>query len=465
MGSRIPRFMLGIVVLSLLATLGWGFVKPWWSDSPSAVDETTAEPPLAPATVQPVRLTPQAQRNLQLVSKPLKVTTFWRMIDIPGVVIDRPGISDRGVVAPVAGVITRIYHYPGDTVEPSAPLFAVRLVSESLHASQLELFKATREMEIAEQQRQRLNEIAQSGALAQARIIEIDNQIARLEVNVEAYTQDLQARGMAKDLIAAVAGGKFLTTFVVKAPGPEAQRVAEVALASAVEPVSGELPFAFELQDLNVEIGEQVDAGQMLCKLADHRSLLIEGHGFKEDMPWIQEAAKNGWEVEVEFGATTDGDWPELPAKLPIHHVANSIDAATRTFNFYLSLDNQRQAYTQDGQVRLIWRFRPGDRVHLHAAVETFEDVFVLPQQAIVRAGPEAFVFRHNGEFFDRISVHVLYEDRRHVVLANDGSVRAGFYFAQNAAASINRVMKAQAASGAPANVHVHPDGTIHAAH
>jgi hypothetical protein len=59
----------------------------------------------------------------------------------------------------------------------------------------------------------------------------------------------------------------------------------------------------------------------------------------------------------------------------------------------------------------------------------------------------------------------VLVEDRTSIVIANDGSVRPGFYIAQNAAASLNRVLKAQLASGMPANVHVHADGTVHAAH
>src|SRR5262249_29946550 len=30
-------------------------------------------------------------------AKPLKVGTFWKTITIPGMVVDRPGLSDRGV--------------------------------------------------------------------------------------------------------------------------------------------------------------------------------------------------------------------------------------------------------------------------------------------------------------------------------------------------------------------------------
>ena len=182
-------------------------------------------------------------------------------------------------------------------------------------------------------------------------------------------------------------------------------------------------------------------------------------------MSHVQEAVKNGWEVEVELQDTEEGDWPVLPEKFPIDHVANVIDPESRTFAFYVPLENQWQSYSRDGKVRLLWRFRPGGQLRVRVPVEKFENVFVVPQAAIVREGPEAFIFRQNGEFFDRRPVELLYEDRLNAVIAADKSVRSGFYIAQNGAASLNRIMKSQASSGAPAGVHVHPDGTVHAEH
>jgi len=203
----------------------------------------------------------------------------------------------------------------------------------------------------------------------------------------------------------------------------------------------------------------------VLCHLADHRSLLIEGHGFEDDMPLVQEAARQGWEIEVDLeGASTD-KWPPFSQKLKIDHLANTVDPQTRTFSFFLPLVNQWQSYTQEDVTRLLWRFRPGSRLRLRVAVEKLDNVFVLPREAVIQEGPEAFVFRQNGDLFDRRPVHVLHEDRLNAVLASDGEVRPGFYIAQSGAASLNRVMKAQAASGAPAGMHVHPDGTVHGAH
>ena len=140
-------------------------------------------------------------------------------------------------------------------------------------------------------------------------------------------------------------------------------------------------------------------------------------------------------------------------------------DSASRTFDFFIPLTNQSRSYEKDGQTFVVWRLRPGQRVRLHVPLEELENVISLPAAALVREGPEAYVFRQNGDLFNRISVHVLHEDRRNVVLANDGSVAPGVYLAQGSAASLNRVLKAQAANGVRADVHVHADGIVHGSH
>jgi hypothetical protein len=455
---------LALVVIALAAGMGAYFYNEWRSYQTASQEDSKA-PPAAQDGATPVRVSVEARKNMGLVARSLQPTDYFRKIDVPGVITDRPGVSDRGVVAPVTGIVTHIHAYPGNTVAPNAPLFSLRLVSESLHTSQLELFKATKEIEIARQQRQRLEGLANSGGIAGSRIIEIDNQIQRMDVNVQAYRQDLLARGLPPDRIEAAAKGEFVTEITVQAPGEQSLKVAGIAWTGGVEGEPPRLPFSFELQSLNVELGEQVEAGEVLCKLADHRALLIEGRGFKKDLALVQQAAKERFPIEVAFELSEGADWPALPQQLRIEHVANLIDTQSRTFAFYLPLENQWQAYNQDGRERLIWRFRPGDRVRLFVAVEKIENVFVLPQAALVREGPEAFLFRQNGDLFDRIGVHVLHEDSTSVVIANDGKLRKGSFIAQNAAASLNRVLKAQLASGQPTNLHVHADGTTHAAH
>lgn len=326
----------------------------------------------------------------------------------------------------------------------------------------MELFKATEEIAIAKRKLERLSEAAKSGALPGARIIDIENEIERLNVAVAAYQQDLQARGLTQEDIAAAAKGRFVTETVVRTPS-----LADRASPDDTPRLPGESrPKAFEIQSLKVDLGQQVDAGQVLAELADHSELFVEGRAFKDDVPLIQQGAKNGWNVDVDFGIQGQSDWTAPPSALPIHHVASSADPDTRTYAFYLTLENQSQTYeTPDGTVRTLWRFRPGGRMRLRVPVERMENVFVVPKEAVVQEGPDAFVFRQNGDLFERKPVHLLYEDRLYSVLANDGSIPPGVYVAQNGAASLNRILKAQSASGVPANVHMHADGTVHEAH
>jgi membrane fusion protein, heavy metal efflux system len=208
-----------------------------------------------------------------------------------------------------------------------------------------------------------------------------------------------------------------------------------------------------------------VQAGQLLAVLSDHRLLYAVGHAFKREAAALERAAREGWPVEIEFAEDDAAAWPPLEQTFAIRHLANTVDRESRTFDFFVPLENQSRGYDKDGRSFTVWRFRPGQRVRLHVPVEKFSGVIVLPAGAVVQEGAEAYVFRQNGDLFDRLPVHTIYEDRQSVVIANDGSVAPGWYLAQGSAASLNRVLEAQSASGAPVGMHVHADGTVHEAH
>jgi hypothetical protein len=453
----IRRIIFTACVLAAAAGCLWWSVTIMRSRGGTTPEARAAIRPTLART--PVRLTPQARKNLDLIARPSSLTTYWRSVEFPGVIIDRPGVTDRGVVSPISGVISQVHAFPGDVLSPSASIFTVRINSESIYDSQLKLYAAIKNAEIARSNLDRLSNAAESGAIPKSRVIEIQNELKQHNVTIESYRQDLKARGLPQHCIERAELGEFATEFIVRAP--EDSSLPSDAASNLSEDLAA---FSFEVHSLAVELGEQVAAGQLVARLADHRLLLIEARGFKEDLPAVQEAIKSGWQASVEFDSPSEGGWPSLPESYPILRMANSLDPETRTFSFFLPLANQSQAYESEGVTRLLWRFRPGTQLRVRVPVEKFENVFVVPKQAVVWEGPEAYVFRQNGDFFDRLPVHVLHEDRTQAALANDGSLKPSFYIAQSAAASLNRVLKAQASSGVPAGVHVHPDGTVHAA-
>jgi biotin carboxyl carrier protein len=425
---------------------------------------SSTSPPVGEA--QKVKLSTQAQSNLGLVAKPLKAGTYWRTIQVPGVVVDRPGHCDINVVAPATSVVTKIHFFPGDTVLPGDTLFTLRLLSETMLATQSELFKTTQEIEFTKEQRRRLSDPSLAIVISENKIIELDYQLLRLNVAVQAARQELLTRGLTTAQIDGVAQGKYISEITVQAPQ---QSTGENQSAKDVHPVHpGPSPDHpphryFEFQDLKVELGQQVQVGQTLGHLSNHQSLFIEGRAFRQETPLVEKAIKEGWPLEVEFMEESANGWPELKQAFTIRHMANTIDSASRTFAFYLPLDNQSRSYEKEGKTRLLWRFRPGQKVRLHVKVEKFDNVFVLPSDAVVREGAETYAFRQNGDYFERNPVRVLYQDRLHAVVANDGSVPAGIFVAQSCATQLNRVLKTQ--SGPPPGFHVHADGTIHANH
>ena len=410
----------------------------------------------------------KARKNLNLVVKAARPTDYWRTLTIPGTIADQPGISDRGVTSPAVGVVSEIHAFPGDTVNPGQRLVTLRLFSEYLQSTQTQLFKASQEVRLVQDQLDRLSSAANSGAVSGARLIELQNALQRQQILIQAAKQELLHRGLNPEQIAAVSEGSFVTSVEVVAPPP---RTPEPLLNDALKPEpqvindSSGVDTAYEVHSLGVELGQTVQAGDLIAHLANHQTLYIVGHAFKREAGWLERAIQDNVTLRVEFAEDSTESWPELDQQFQIRHLSNTIDSATRTFDFFVPLQNQSRSYEKNGGTFLVWRFRPGQRTQIEVPVERLSNVFVLPSEAVIREGANAYVYRQNGDLFHQQAVHILHEDRRNMVLANDGSIAPGTYLAQNAAASLRRVLKAQSANGEQPGVHVHADGTVHAAH
>ena len=411
-----------------------------------------------------VKLSPQAQKNLGLDVDMPTPEDYWRKILIPGVVVDRPGESDRRVTSRAAGIVTRILARPGDTVRVGDPLFTIQLVSEFVQSTQTDLAKAAKELEFSRVRLEQTKNLVAKGTKPEIILLEEENALKRLVTQVQGYRRQLVLFGLTSDQVDRAEKGDVITEVTVNArPLAPATPTTTVSAAGSDEQPSDVL---YEIQELKVQLNEQVQAGQTLCTLANHQRLFVEGLAFKSEAKALAVAAQNGVEIQAAFSDETPGDWPEQ-APLVINHLSNQVDPSTRTFAFYLPLENRAETFTRHGKVHYVWRYRPGQRVRLSVPVEklvTFSPdgkreirPFVLPAGAVVREGPEAFVFVQSGDVFIRKPVQVLYEDRKEVVIANDGSVTEADFVVRNQAAAINRALKA-ANAGCGADPHAGHD-------
>jgi multidrug efflux pump subunit AcrA (membrane-fusion protein) len=215
------------------------------------------------------------------------------------------------------------------------------------------------------------------------------------------------------------------------------------------------------VQELKVDLGQQVQAGQILCLLANHQRLAIEGRAFRDETPLLERSVRESWPVEVDFREETT-DWGELKQEFRIRQLANTIDPVNRTFAFRMPLENQSRVIEDEGRRQTLWRFRPGQKVRILVRVEKLDNVYVVPSNAVATEGPESFVFTQNVNTFERKPVRILLRDRQQIVLANDGTLLPGTYVVQSAAEQLNRMVKSGANSGIPKGYHIHADGSLH---
>jgi biotin carboxyl carrier protein len=381
-----------------------------------------------------IHLSPQARANLGLEVRPARLSNYWRTLSLPGVVIDRPGQCDVTVPAPVSGVVLDIAAVPGRLVLPGDELLTLRLVGDAVPHNQSELYKTLHELAIVREQRERLAAAARTGVVPEAKLIELANQERRLTAQRQALEFELAASGLTPDQVQAIAEGQFVRETRVAVP---TRRPSSLPLEDSHPPL-------YEVEKLHVRLGDQVQAGQALYRLHDPQHLVIEGHAFPREAAAVERALRNGWPVQADFLEAPDPDWPPVP-ELRIEYLAATVDPASRTLAFYLPLSNPSREQASGGRATRLWRFRPGQRVRLFVPVEEWSNVFVLPPAAVVRSGADAFVFEEDGDELEPRPVHVLYEDSRAVVVANDGSIRPGQALAHTCAAALHRILQAQA--------------------
>ena len=408
----------------------------------------------------------QAQRNLKLEIKKAFPQTFWKRLIIPGEIIDRPGLTDRSLASPIAGVVTQVHAQQGDIIKPGDRLVTIRLVSDYLQKAQADLYKAVRETDILNQEITRIQTMADRGIIPEKRIIQLRQDIERQKSLVESGRQDLLTRGFNNAQVTKAESGAFLTSIEVNAPSTNeteqpAGRIRPITDVVNASAKTIEASQFFEVQKLVAELGHQVKPGEQIAILSDHQHLYIRGHAFKKEAANLERVMEKQWNVGVEFVEDSPEHWPSLNRIYKVRHLSNEVDPDSRTFDFFVSMENQSRTYQNEDRTAIVWRFRPGQRVRLKVPLEKIENVLVLPAAAVVRDGADVYAFQAVGNFFKRVSVHQLHQDRDNVVLANDGSLRSGSSMAQNAAASLNRVLKSQASTGTQ-EFHVHADGTVH---
>ena len=451
MGLLSGGFLLGA---GLVVAAAFAFPDPWHRWLPAAgpvaadpaEDDAHAGEKTTPART--IKLTELARKNLKLSVAPIELTTTYRSVTMPGMVVERPGQSQMVVPAPHTGIIEKIYVTQNEMIEPGQKMFDLELKHEELILAQSEFLEMVTSLPYVQSEVTRLKAATSGGATPRKELIAAELKEKELLGQLHAKRQSLILQGLTKDQVTTIEDSKILLgKLTISAP----------TAAELSKGVPG-----LTVQRLNVIPGQNVAAGESLAVLSDHTLLYLKGSGFEQEGRRLREAEKKKWPltaVQNESNVLR----PVLN-DMKILFRDDHVDPESRALHFYILLPNKIVSDKKSdlGPRFVSWRFQPGQRMTLEVPIEEFEKHIVLPLEAVVEDGADNFVFRQNGDNYDRIPVNVVFRNHRSAVLAYDGSLFPSDQVVNSDAYQLYRALQSQSGQGVVKG-HFHADGTFHA--
>lgn len=408
-----------------------------------------------------VPLSDQARENLGLKLGAVELSDYTKNLVIPAVVVEQPGHSERRITTSLAGVVVKVHAFPGQAVKPGDPLLDIQPTGELLTTAQAELLKSLQDLELVDVELKRLAPLVENGSIPARNKLEKEYERKRLESQKLVQIQELLVRGLTPYQITEMVEHKtLLREFTIHVPGgpPKSpvqddghnhRSIVPTALARLPEKLTEVAAgLVYTVENIDIFPGKLVQPGDELCDLGLHTELYLEGHAFERDSRLLAQAVQQQWPLTALF-ESEDAE-PEIREGLRVRYIENSLNPATRTLRFFVPLKNEvvRDAEADNGIVYRSWLFKPGQKVRLLLPIQKLTDQIVVPADAVVSEGPDAFVFRANGELLERVPVVIEHRDPRFVVLRNDGSVFLGDEIAMNQAYPISLALKKQQGSG-----------------
>ena len=453
------------------------FPPPPFPESAASIEEHDH----AHEDVKSLVLSDAAKASLGLELGRIVLQDYWKNIPIPAEVIEEPGHCEQGVSSTVHGVIQRIHAFHGQTVRSGDPLFDLRPTSDLLITAQTGLLKSIQEIEFVTAELERLKPASEG--LPGARLIEKRNELKRLESQRELQRQELLVRGLSAEQIDEIVRTKsMIQELTIRVPmGQPSAAAAHEKTAPGTKAPSIDGPdlihhdrspsgvnhshgSVYTIEQLNVHLGKLVQPGEELCHLARHSELLLAGRAFERENFLVMQAIEKNWPIKAIFEVTDAS--PVIRDGLAILYSDNVVEENSRTIRFYIPLPNElvRDQPAANGIAYRSWRFKPGQRARLLLPVEHLEKQIVLPSEAVVKEGTDAYVFRTNGKKLERVSVRLIHLDSRDAVIKSDGTLVAGDVVALNQAFQLELALKNSQSSRSSGHGHDH-HGHDHGGH
>ncbi|HUP78433.1 MAG TPA: efflux RND transporter periplasmic adaptor subunit, partial [Pirellula sp.] len=297
-----------------------------------------------PASRDFLELSETAKKNLGLTDdflKPIVLQSFQQTISVPAIVVDRPGRTRLPISATMTGIVTHIHAVSGEAVEPGDLILEMRLTDEDLVTAQKDYLRSLGDRDIELNEIARIENAANSGAISNKALLDRQYSLDKLDSLLRSQHDSLRLHGLTALQIAKIETDRRLhAEMSVFAPDPDEHSHDETG-AGKRQPEGyhpDEKKHTLVLQDIEVQKGQSVNAGEVLCTLADYDVLLIEGQAFESEAGLIAKAKMARWPLSATVGVV---DEIKRIEGLALSWLNNEIDPGTRTFKFYVTLANE----------------------------------------------------------------------------------------------------------------------------
>jgi membrane fusion protein, heavy metal efflux system len=321
------------------------------SSRAAAHDEHEALPSKGAAVYKNlVLLTPSAERALGLKKAKVKLET-WRDEIVVNATVDVPCTRHAYASSLLPGKIVELLARPGDEVRQGQVL--ARVQSLELETLEAQLLQTSAEYDLAARMLDQREALALGGALPQKDLF--------------------AARATHREKAAELA----LLMAKLRAVGLSAEELREMVLSREplrslpiVSPIDGAVSFA------EARLGQMIEPTDHVFHLVDRSSLALLGEVLESDVWRVHQ----GMKARVVLAS-----FPKQPLLGSVEHVSLKLDAAQRTMQVRVELENPGG------------RVRPGMFGRMHIEVARKPETIVCPAEALIRRGNRRYVLREQG--------------------------------------------------------------------
>ncbi|MFH1465832.1 MAG: efflux RND transporter periplasmic adaptor subunit [Pseudomonadota bacterium] len=391
-----------------------------------------------------VALSAAAAANIGVKTEQVAPRAWYDQLKIPGVVGMDPDAQVTVATATAVRVIS-LDAPPHATVAAGQRLAVLELVDPDLRHLQIRATETRAALLEASTEQARTARYLEALRAADAEVAE---ERARVEADLEVLEARVAAQRSTLDTILAAletAGLSAGQRASLAEHGTPATRIEVHAPALSGRP-------DLEITAREVHVGQIVPAGSALFELCALDRLLVTGEAFEADLAAVRQATRDDLPVTVLFpaeGRVVEG--------LRIRSVEGTADGQERTTHFFVPMPNRAISEKQHDGARFVdWEERAGVRVQVLVATAPVGERVVIPATALVEEGGATYVYRDDGEDYERVEVRVERQEGRVAVLPADGPLALGDEIVVAGALQVHVACKQAEGGGGEAAGHHH---------